>query len=52
LPVGIHAIDPWSLPLLGTCILLASGFTVTAAHHAVVAGNKYSATISLAFTVL
>jgi len=51
-PVGIHAIDPWSLPLLGTCVLLASGFTVTAAHHAIVGGNKYSAIISLAFTVI
>jgi cytochrome c oxidase subunit 3 len=51
-PVGITAIDPWALPLLGTCVLLASGFTVTAAHHAIVAGNKYSAIISLFFTVI
>jgi cytochrome c oxidase subunit 3 len=52
LPTGITAIDPWALPLLGTCVLLASGFTVTAAHHAIVAGNKYSAIISLFFTVV
>lgn len=52
MPVGIHAIDPWSLPLLGTCILLASGFTVTAAHHAIIACNKYSAIINLTFTVI
>lgn len=51
MPVGIHAVDPWSLPLLGSCILLASGFTVTACHHAIVAGNKFSAIISLIFTV-
>lgn len=50
-PVGLHAVNPWAIPLLGSCILLASGFTVTACHHAVVAGNKFSAIISLIFTV-
>ncbi|KAJ1566184.1 Cytochrome c oxidase subunit 3 [Nowakowskiella sp. JEL0078] len=50
-PTEIYAISPWAVPLLGSCILLASGFTVTACHHAVVAGNKFSAIISLLFTV-
>jgi cytochrome c oxidase subunit 3 len=28
-PVGIESLNPWNLPLVGTCLLLASGFTVT-----------------------
>jgi cytochrome c oxidase subunit 3 len=51
-PIGIDSINPWSLPLLGTCLLLASGFTVTLAHHALVLGNKVSTLINLAITIL
>jgi cytochrome c oxidase subunit 3 len=50
-PVGIHAIDPWGIPLLGSCILLASGFILTLGHHAFVQGNKDLALVSLFFTV-
>jgi cytochrome c oxidase subunit III len=37
---------------LGTCILLASGFTVTLAHHTLVLGQKVSTLISLFITII
>lgn len=39
-PVGIHKIDPWSIPLLGSCILLGAGFILTLGHHLYLQGNK------------
>ena len=30
-PIGIHAVNPWAIPLLGSCVLLASGFVLTLA---------------------
>ena len=48
----IEAINPFSLPLVGTCLLLASGFTVTLAHHALVLGHKTSTLINLFITIL
>lgn len=38
-PIGIEAINPFAVPLLNTAILLASGATVTWAHHSIVAGG-------------
>lgn len=52
MPVGLSAVNPWAIPLFGSCVLLASGFTVTACHHAVDAQYKWSAFLSLLFTVL
>ena len=40
LPLGINAIDCWSLPLLNSILLLSSGFIITWAHHAFVKGDK------------
>lgn len=51
-PVGITAIDPWSLPLLGSMFLLGSGATCTMAHNAMVTGNKDGALAGMAATVL
>lgn len=39
-PTGIEAISPAELPLLNTIILLASGVTITYAHHALINGDR------------
>nr|QCQ69096.1 cytochrome c oxidase subunit 3 [Powellomyces hirtus] len=51
-PVGIQAVDPWGIPLLGSCILLASGFVLTLGHHAFFLGNKDLVLVSMFFTVI
>jgi len=39
-PLGINAIDCWSLPLLNSILLLSAGFIITWAHHAFLKGEK------------
>jgi cytochrome c oxidase subunit 3 len=39
-PQGMQVLDPFSLPLLNTLILLCSGTTVTWAHHALIHGDR------------
>jgi len=39
-PDGMQVLDPFSLPLLNTLILLCSGTTVTWAHHALIHGDR------------
>jgi cytochrome c oxidase subunit 3 len=51
-PSGIMTLDPWHFPLMNTMILLLSGTTVTAAHHAIQSGDKKSAVQGLVLTVL
>lgn len=51
-PIGINPLNPFSVPLLNTAILLSSGATVTWAHHSLVFGNKTEAIVGLSFTVL
>jgi len=51
-PIGIQALDAFSVPLLNTAILLSSGCTVTWSHHAMVAGDRKNAIIGLFFTVI
>lgn len=51
-PVGINAVNPWAIPLQGSCVLLGSGFVLTLSHHATIAGNKSQAQISLFFTIV
>lgn len=51
-PVGIVAFNPFQVPLLNTAILLASGVTVTWAHHGLIEGNHSQTTQGLFFTIL
>ncbi|KEO90821.1 cytochrome B562 [Erythrobacter longus] len=40
IPQGMEVLDPFSLPLLNTLILLCSGTTVTWAHHSLIHGDR------------
>nr|YP_010890017.1 cytochrome c oxidase subunit III [Erenna sirena]WJJ70004.1 cytochrome c oxidase subunit 3 [Erenna sirena] len=50
-PLGIDPLNPFSVPLLNTAILLSSGSTVTWTHHSIISGNRREALISLSITV-
>nr|YP_009003632.1 cytochrome c oxidase subunit III [Uraeotyphlus gansi]AGZ19117.1 cytochrome c oxidase subunit III [Uraeotyphlus gansi] len=51
-PTGVLPLDPFEVPLLNTAVLLASGVTVTWAHHSIMSANRKEAIQSLMFTVL
>nr|AVN68121.1 cytochrome c oxidase subunit 3 [Anaplecta calosoma] len=51
-PMGITPFNPLQIPLLNTAILLASGVTVTWAHHSIMEDNMSGATQGLFFTVV
>nr|AGZ18909.1 cytochrome c oxidase subunit III [Caudacaecilia cf. asplenia ZRC 1.12502] len=51
-PTGVLPLDPFEVPLLNTAVLLASGVTVTWAHHSIMSGNRKEAIQSLALTIL
>nr|YP_009388943.1 cytochrome c oxidase subunit III [Ptyodactylus guttatus]BAX77903.1 cytochrome oxidase subunit 3 [Ptyodactylus guttatus] len=51
-PAGISPLNPFEVPLLNTAVLLASGVTVTWAHHAIMIGNYKEAVQGLTLTVL
>ncbi len=51
-PHGVETFDPWHLPLLNTLILLLSGTTVTAAHHALIDDDRAGFRQGLAATVV
>nr|YP_010481477.1 cytochrome c oxidase subunit III [Drawida ghilarovi]UIX22929.1 cytochrome c oxidase subunit III [Drawida ghilarovi]UIX22942.1 cytochrome c oxidase subunit III [Drawida ghilarovi] len=50
-PIGINPLNPFSVPLLNTAVLLASGVTVTWAHHSLIAGNRMNAIQALFITI-
>ncbi|MEM7493177.1 MAG: cytochrome c oxidase subunit 3 [Pseudomonadota bacterium] len=51
-PVGVQTFDPFHLPLMNTLVLLLSGTTVTAAHHALQHGKMENAKFMLLLTVI
>ena len=51
-PAGISPFNPSQVPLLNTIILLASGVTVTWAHHSLIENNHSQTTISLTITII
>ena len=50
-PTGILAVNPWTIPLLGSTVLLASGFILTLGHHAFIQGSKALTVFSFIITV-
>ena len=51
-PIGITLINPFSVPLLNTAVLLSSGVTVTWAHHSLIEGLHTERIQSLLLTVI
>jgi len=51
-PLGIQTLDPYSIPLLNTILLLSSGGFVTWGHHALISGKRNSAIFGTFFTLL
>lgn len=50
-PTGISPLNPFSVPLLNTAVLLASGVTVTWAHHRLVEQSRQRTIQALILTV-
>nr|YP_010837689.1 cytochrome c oxidase subunit III [Coleonyx mitratus]WGC93719.1 cytochrome c oxidase subunit III [Coleonyx mitratus] len=51
-PTGITPLNPFEVPLLNTAVLLASGVTVTWAHHSIMTGKHKEANQALTLTIL
>lgn len=50
-PVGVDPLNPFSVPLLNTAVLLGSGVRVTWAHHALLEINRKEGVYGLVLTV-
>nr|YP_009414959.1 cytochrome c oxidase subunit III [Allocebus trichotus]AIW64356.1 cytochrome c oxidase subunit III [Allocebus trichotus]AIW64369.1 cytochrome c oxidase subunit III [Allocebus trichotus] len=51
-PTGINPLSPLEVPLLNTAILLASGVSITWAHHSLMEGSRTSMLQSLFITII
>lgn len=51
-PLYINTLDPFSLPLWNTVILLSSGVTITYAHKSILVGDRYTSLDGLIWTIL
>jgi len=51
-PIGIDLINPWSIPLLNTFLLLYSGIIATWAHHEFISNNRNNSLIGLYITII
>lgn len=51
-PADMHTVNPWSLPLFNTLLLLLSGTTVTWAHASLLSGNRRDLVRGLIATVV
>lgn len=51
-PHHIYPLNPFQVPLLNTAILLASGITVTWAHHSLLVGNHKESIHSIIITII
>nr|YP_010515085.1 cytochrome c oxidase subunit III [Narcine timlei]UXL87071.1 cytochrome c oxidase subunit III [Narcine timlei] len=51
-PTGIYPLNPFDVPLLNTAVLLASGVTVTWAHHSIMENNRKEAIQALGLTII
>ena len=51
-PLGIQPFNPTQIPLLNTAILLASGVSVTWAHHSIIESNHSQSLQALLITVI
>lgn len=51
-PKGFPVLNPYGIPLLNTAILIVSGFTITIAHHALVANLRDECAKGFAYTLI
>jgi len=51
-PTGIYALNPFAIPLLNTAVLLASGVTVTWAHHRIIESDFNNSLQGLSLTII
>ena len=51
-PFGVEIINPFSIPLLNTALLLSSGFTVTWCHYEILNSERKKALYTLTLTII